>query len=46
MDFMPGVVSYIMSHAAGGVKPWNKKMLWSALQGSLRAAPTRRSGRM
>ena len=33
MDFMPGVVSYIMSHAAGGVKPWNKKMLWSALQG-------------
>ena len=39
MDFLPGGGSYIMTHAAGGVKPWNKKMLWSAL----RAMPPRRA---
>ena len=31
MDFIPG--GYTMSHAAGGVKPWRKRMLWSALRG-------------
>lgn len=36
MDFIPG--GYIMSHAAGGEKPWRKRFLRSALQG---VPPTR-----
>ena len=39
MDYLHGGGFCIMSHAAGGVKPWNKKMLWSAL----RAIPPRRA---
>jgi hypothetical protein len=40
MDFMHGGGFCIMTHAAGGgVKPWKKKMLWSAL----RAIPPRRT---
>lgn len=31
MDFIPG--GYTMSHAAGGAKPWRKRMLASALRG-------------
>ena len=27
MDFQPGGGGYVMSHAAGGTKPWRKKML-------------------
>jgi hypothetical protein len=40
MDFVHGGGFCIMTHAAGGsVKPWRKKMLWSAL----RAIPPRRA---
>ncbi|MGD0579313.1 MAG: hypothetical protein ABSC08_10335 [Bryobacteraceae bacterium] len=39
MDFVHGGGFCIMTHAGGGVKPWKKKMLWSAL----RAIPPRRS---
>jgi hypothetical protein len=31
MDFQHGGGGYVMSHAAGGVKPWSKKMLAGAL---------------
>ena len=40
MDFMHGGGFCLMTHAAGGgLKPWKKKMLWSAL----RAIPPRRT---
>jgi len=31
MDFQPGGGGYVMSHAAGGTKPWRKKMLANLL---------------
>ena len=37
MDFIPG--GYIMSHAIGTPKPWNKKYIRSALGGSAPTAP-------
>ena len=33
MDFQFGGGGYVMSHAAGGVKPWKKNYVLSALNG-------------